>query len=175
LLYLSTDYPLYLLSALPCLTILQPTIIICAPLCLAILCTTDSPLYSASEITGHLFGPRCVFSVYTDVSRRIYSPTCTREKVAVGKRWVLHKAPHDCARCRLEVEHNALIDVTLLSIFFLNPYVFSRRKPATKPQLSRKRKQHCIRERRRNAAGSIGSIQAEHDQQNKNTERWHVP
>jgi hypothetical protein len=82
---------------------------------------------------------------------------------------VLHKAPHDCARCRLGVEHNELIDVTLF--FFLNPYVFSRRKPATKPQLSRKRKQHCIRERRRNAAGSIGSIQAEHDQQNKNTER----
>jgi hypothetical protein len=56
-LYLSTDYPLYLLSALLCLAILQPTIIICAPLCLAILCTTDFPLYYATEITGHMFGP----------------------------------------------------------------------------------------------------------------------
>jgi hypothetical protein len=47
---------------------------------------------------------------------------------------------------------------------------FSRRKPATKPQFSQKRNQHYIRKRRSNAAGYIGSIQADGDQQN-NTER----
>jgi hypothetical protein len=53
----------------------------------------------------------------------------------------------------------------------MKPYVFSRRKPATKPQFSRKRNQHCIRNRRSNAAGSFRSIQADDDQQKKNTER----
>jgi hypothetical protein len=42
---------------------------------------------------------------------------------------------------------------------------------ATMPQFSRKRNQHCIRKRRSNAAGSIGSIQADDAQQKKNTER----
>jgi hypothetical protein len=40
----------------------------------------------------------------------ICSPTCDREEVVVGKRCVLHKAPHDRARCRLGVERNELID-----------------------------------------------------------------
>jgi hypothetical protein len=30
----------------------------------------------------------------------------------------------------------------------MKPYVFSRRKPLTKPQFSRKRNRHCIRKRR---------------------------
>jgi hypothetical protein len=112
-LYLSTDYPLYLLSALLFLAILQPTIVMCAPLCLTMLCTTDYPLYSATEITGHLFGARGVVLICPDFSRRICSTPCAREEVAVGKRCVLHKAPHDRARCRLGVERNELVNVKL--------------------------------------------------------------
>jgi hypothetical protein len=32
----------------------------------------------------------------------------------------------------------------------MKPYVFSEKKPATKPQFSRKRNRHCIRKRKSN-------------------------